>query len=208
MITPTVMGEYIDAQKFWPLYERAAQLDVPLYLHPGAPHPQSRHQYAGYPELAGAMWGFAMEAGLAAMRLICSSLFDKYPNLKIILGHLGEALPFWLSRMDNRLLVLSEKKQTPYTTDGKLAYTPLTAMLKKLPRQYVLDNFYITTRGVMWTPTLLCAYLGMGAEKIFFAVDYPFESVKDSIQSIQEAPISHNDQEKIFHLNAERIFKL
>ena len=208
MITPTVLDEYIDAPKFMPLFERAAILDVPIYLHPGPSHPKSRHQFDGYPELAGAMWGFGMETGLSAMRLICSGIFDEYPDLKIILGHMGEALPYWMARMDNRLLVLTEKKQTPYRANGDLLYTPLTATLKKLPSQYIKDNFYITTSGVMWAPALLCSLLALGAEKILFAVDYPFEDEKESIQSIKEGPISESDKEKIFHLNAERLFKI
>ena len=178
-----------------------------MNLHPGIASPESRQQYAGYPELGGAMWGFAASTGLSAMRLICSGVFDEYPSLKIILGHMGEALPYWLSRMDNRLLILTEAGQTPRRPDGTFVYTPLTATLKKLPSQYFLDNFYITTSGVMWPPALLCSHLAIGAEKILFAVDYPLESLKDSVQAIEIAPLSSYDKEKVFHLNAERLFK-
>jgi predicted TIM-barrel fold metal-dependent hydrolase len=156
----------------------------------------------------GATWGFAAVTGLTSMRLICSGIFDQYPDLKIILGHMGEALPYWMSRMDNRLSILAEAEQTPRRADGNFIFTPLATILKKPPSQYIIDNFYITTSGVMWPPALLCSHLALGAEKILFAVDYPLENLQESVQAIETAPISHHDKEKIFHLNAERLFSL
>ena len=93
MVVPHVNGEFIDDKKYWPAFEKAAQLNVPIYIHPTFPPPDRLKQYSGYPELVGAMWGYGAETGLAAIRLICSGIFDQYPDLKIILGHMGEALP-------------------------------------------------------------------------------------------------------------------
>ena len=206
MITPHVMGEYVDARKYWPIFETAAKLGVPVYIHPMPPARDSLHKYAGYPELVGAAWGFSAETGLSAMRLICSGIFDAYPDLKVILGHMGEALPYWMQRIDNRLSTLTW--QIPRGPDGKLAFTPVASSLKKLPSRYLMDNFFITTSGVMWSPALLCGLLALGADRILFATDYPLESIEDSVRFMETAPISQGDREKIFHLNAEKLFGL
>ena len=206
MIIPHVMGEYIDDRKYWPIYQRAAKLGVPLYIHPTFPSPANRQQYAGYRELTGSVWGFAAETGLAAIRLICSGVFDEYPDLKIILGHMGEALPFWMWRLDNR--ILADSRAIPVKADGEAAYIPLIQVLKKLPSQYIKDNFFITTSGMLWYPALLCTLLALGADSILFAVDYPHEQMREAVQFMESVPISDSDKEKIFHLNAERIIKL
>jgi predicted TIM-barrel fold metal-dependent hydrolase len=147
--------------------------------------------HLGYPLLDSAMWGFGSETGLHAMRLICSGIFDEYENLKIILGHLGEAIPFWLWRIDNFW--------------GK---TPLSNSLKKIPSQYFKDNFAVSTSGMFSEPALNYVITVLGADNILFAVDYPFDSPETAIKFISESRIDENDKEKICHLNAERIFSL
>ena len=147
--------------------------------------------YLKYPVLAGATWGYAAEVGLHAMRLICSGVFDRYPNLKIILGHMGEALPYWLWRIDKHWDAF-----------------PVSKELRKKPSQYIKDSFFITTSGMFYTPAFMCAYLALGADKILFAVDYPHESNDLGVQFIEEAPICDIDKEKICHLNAERLYGL
>ena len=195
-ISSHIKGEYLDDQKYWVIFERAEKLDVPIYLHPARPSPDMVKPFLTYPLLADAMWGYAAEAGLHAMRLICSGVFDKYPGLKIILGHLGEALPFWLWRIDNRWL---KEKVDP---------EPITKGLKKKPSQYVKDNFFVTLSGMFWEPALLCAYLALGADRILFAVDYPYESNDEAVQFIEGVPICDSDKEKICHINAEKILAL
>jgi 2,3-dihydroxybenzoate decarboxylase len=190
-ISSHTKGEYLDAEKYWVILERAEKLDVPLYIHPRAPSPDMLKPYLTYPALALAMYGFAVEAGLHAMRLICSGLFDEYPRLKIILGHLGEALPFWLQRLDSRWLT-----------------APLGKKLKKKPSEYFRDNFFVTTSGMFWQPPFLCTYLALGADRILFAVDYPFESSKEAVRFIEEVPICDGDKEKICHSNSEMLFRL
>jgi len=145
--------------------------------------------YHGYPELSGAMWGYAAETGLHAMLLICSGVFDKYPDLKIVLGHMGEGLPYWLFRID---------KKGPTKV----------SKLKKKPSEYVKDNFFLTTSGMFYQPALICAYLGLGADNILFAVDYPAESSTEAVAFMDAAPIAPSDKEKIYHLNAEKLFKI
>jgi 5-carboxyvanillate decarboxylase len=190
-IFPHTKGEYPDDKKYWVVFERAHKLGVPIYLHPRAPSPSMIKPYLGYPFLDSAMWGFAADTGLCAMRLMCSGLFDEYPQLKIVLGHLGEAIPFWLWRIDN------------FWKKG-----PLFRERKKPPSQYFKNNFAITTSGMFSEQTLMYTVSILSADNILFAVDYPMESSEEAIQFMQKAPIDHNDKEKIYHLNAERIFSL
>lgn len=182
-------GEHYDNRKYWGIFERAEQLGVPIYIHPREPSPGMIKPYETYRELTGAMWGYGAEGGLHAMRLICSGIFDKYPGLKIILGHMGEALPYWMWRMD-------AKGPGP------------ASELKKRPSEYVKNNFFVSTSGMFFQPALLCAYLALGADNILFAVDYPAESSAEGKAFIEAAPISPGDKEKICHLNSEKLFKL
>ncbi|HVP80867.1 MAG TPA: amidohydrolase family protein [Thermodesulfobacteriota bacterium] len=184
-------GEYLDDKKYWMIFERAERLGVPIYLHPRMPSPDMAKPYLTYPALATAMNGFGAEVSLHALRLILSGLFDEHPGVKIILGHLGEALPFWLWRLDNRW-----------------ARMPQGMTIKKKPSQYIKDNFFITTAGNFSVPAFLCAYLELGADRILFAVDYPLESNKEAVEFMDVLPISEGDKEKVCHLNAERLFKL
>ena len=140
------------------------------------------------------MWGFSADAGLNAMRLICSGVFDKYPRLRFILGHLGEALPWWLWRLDNRW--------NRFTSDDR------GRLMKKKPSEYIKENFFITTSGMFWHPSLLCAHLTLGADRILFAVDHPYESNQEGVEFMETAPMSDIDKEKIYHLNAEKLLKL
>ena len=204
MIFPHIDGVYIDARKYWPIYETAASLGVPLYLHPTFPPPANQHLYSDYPQLGGSMWGFAVETGLAAVRLICSGVFDAHPDLKIILGHLGEALPFWIQRLDTRMSTVVGTLMNV----GAPRFTPLTKILKRLPSYYIRNNFFVTTSGMLVESSLVCCLMALGADRILFAVDYPMESNKEALKFLETAKISDTDREKIFHLNAERIFGL
>jgi predicted TIM-barrel fold metal-dependent hydrolase len=195
-------GEYLDEQKYRVIFEMAQKLDMPVYIHPGGPSPDTMKPYLAYPVLSRAMWAFGAEAGLDAMRLICSGLFDKYPGLKIILGHMGEGIPYFLWRIDNRWL--KEKDGQP----GAWEADPIGGKLKKKPSQYFKDNFYVSTSGMFWHPVLQFVCLVLGADRILFAADYPPESAMEAAQFIETAPISDSDKEKICHLNAEKLLRL
>lgn len=184
-------GEYLDQGKYWVLLERAEALGVPIYLHPRPPSPAMLKPYAEYGfRLAGPVLGFAADTSLAAMRLIYSGVFDRFPGLKIILGHLGEALPFWLNRVNH--LWGSEEG------GGNLS-------IAKRPSEYIKDNFVMTTSGMSFVPAFMCAYLALGAESIMFAVDYPFEKSREAVQFMENLAISEDDKHKICHLNAEKL---
>jgi 2,3-dihydroxybenzoate decarboxylase len=184
-------GEYLDEKKYWVILEKAANLGVPIYIHPRGPSPDMVKPYLGYPRLDSAMLGFSHEVSLHALRLICSGVFDQFPNLNIVLGHMGEALPYWLWRMDNMW------------QRGNFPNQP-----KRLPSEYMKSNFYIDTSGMFWEPPLLCAYLALGADRILFAVDYPMESNETAVRFIDSASIADSDKEKICHLNAEKLLGL
>jgi predicted TIM-barrel fold metal-dependent hydrolase len=194
-----IRGEYLDDQKYWVLFERAEKLDIPIYIHPKMPPPDMIKPYLVYPGLASAMLGFSAEASLHAMRLILSGVFDKYPGLKIILGHLGEALPFWLWRIDSRWQ--EEKKADPASAAYYKNY-------QKSPAQCFRDNFYVTISGMFWQPVLQFVCSVLGSDKVMFATDYPYESSKLAAEFIESVQLSHTDKEKICHLNAEKILRL
>ena len=184
-------GEYLDDKKYWAILEMAEKLDVPLYIHPRGPSPDMIKPYLAYQGLSSAILGFSAEVSLHALRLIFSGAFDAFPRLKIILGHLGEALPYWMWRIDNHW------QRGP---GGKL--------LKRKPSDYIRDNFFVTTSGMCWYPALLCSCLALGADKILFANDYPMESSKEAVSFMESAPIAEADKEKIMHTNAEKVFRL
>ena len=191
-----VRGEYLDDQKFWPVFEMAEKLDVPLYLHPTWPSPSIIKPYAdyGFP-LAGPPLGFGAETCLHAMRLIYSGLFDRYPGLKIVLGHLGEGLPFWLYRIDFYWL-------KPWVADE------LRPKISQKPSYYVSNNFIFTSSGMHFLPAFICAYMSLGGDMIAFGADHPFETSKESLESLGTLPICENDKEKFFHANAEKLLKI
>lgn len=196
LINSHIRGEYLDDRKFWTLFKTAEELGAPIYIHPKWPSPDMLKPYSAYPGLSRAMWGFGADAGLHAMRLILSGLFDHYPRLKIILGHLGEALPFWLWRIDNRHAVDCRGESSVSEKPGKK------------PSEYFKENFFVTTSGMFAQPPFMCTYHVLGADNIFFAVDYPYESSEVAVQFMDSVPICDVDKEKIYHGNAEKLFTL
>jgi 2,3-dihydroxybenzoate decarboxylase len=186
-------GEYLDLPKFWPIFEAAESLRLPLYLHPREPSPAMLGPYADY-GLYFAGWGFAAETGLHAMRIIMCGVLDRYPKLKIILGHMGEGLPFWLQRIDNRYLL-----QVKLGAVKKLA---------RLPSEYFLENFVITTSGVCSAPALELSIKVLGVERILFAADYPYESVEEAVAFTDGVEVTDDIRARIYSQNATRVFSL
>lgn len=187
-------GEYLDDQKFWPIFEAAVACDAAVYIHPrNLPEPAGRY-YVGAMDLNGAIFGFQAEAGLHAMRLITCGVFDRFPTLKIVLGHLGEALPFWLYRLD---YMYRKYPARPGFTKTQL-----------LPSEYFKRNFLITTSGVSYHPTLRYCHEVLSADNIMFAIDYPYQESPEAVAFMRSAPLPRADLEKIAHGNAERIFHI
>lgn len=191
MINSHTNGEYLDEDKYWPILEAAAGLDATIYIHPRAPSPAMREPYRRY-QLEHAIWGYAVEVGLHAVKLLMSGVFDKYPNLRIVIGHMGENVPYALYRMD--------WMHAHYSFDRP--------KLKLTPSEYFRRNFTITTSGVNWVPALQFCIGVLGADNIMWAVDYPYQETVEATRWLDEARISDEDKAKIFHRNAERIFKI
>ncbi len=182
---------YLDLPQYLPFWAAVESLDAPFYLHPRDPLPSRSQHYEGHPWFLGPTWAFAVETSIHALRLMGSGLFDKYPRLKIILGHLGEGLPYNMWRLDHRLKINSR---------GIPAKKPLS--------EYFQRNFYLTTSGNMRTQSLLDALLEVGADHLMFATDYPFEEVGLHAEWLATTSISDNDRLKIGRLNAIKMFKL
>ena len=195
MVHGMTNGEFLDLPKYWPIYARAEQLDVPIYFHPAYPHPAVVDAYykdylKDYPMLARPAWGYTVDAGTQGVRLVLSGVFEKYPKLKVILGHLGESIPFQLWRLDAAFNRPGQGRAVAF-------------------REIFTRNFWITTSGFFSTPALLCCLLEMGADRILFAVDWPF--VADSapgVKWMEELALSAEDKAKILGGNAQRLLRI
>lgn len=192
LISGLTAGAFLDEKRFWCIFERAQDLDVPIYLHPGMPHSAAAAVYysdyrrGDFPFLSIA-WGFTAETALHAIRLVVSGVFDSFPRLKIILGHLGETIPFTLWRCDSLLEYIG----------GKSGFADAFR-----------EHFYLTTSGNFQQSALACAITELGIDRILFAVDYPYNSSVEGVAFVGAAPISAADKAKIFSGNAERLLGL
>lgn len=197
MVHGLANGEFMDAEKFWPIYARAEALDVPLYLHPSLPHPAVVDAYYAdylqdFPMFARPAWGFGVETGTLAIRLMLSGVFARHPRLKIILGHLGESLPFQIWRLDTAL-----------SRPGYPGRAPASL------RRIFSENFWITTSGFFSTPALMCSVAELGVDRVLFAVDWPFVAENEpAVSWLKGTPLSEGDKRKIFGGNAKRLLRL
>jgi predicted TIM-barrel fold metal-dependent hydrolase len=195
MIFGTTNGRFLDDPAFLPVLERAAALSVPIYLHPTMPPaPVREAYYTGLDPAVGFVlstsgWGWHSEVGIHALRLILAGVFDRLPTLQIIIGHMGEMIPFMLARIDDTL-------------------TPLAKQLQRPVPDYFLHNFHMTTSGFFTDPPLLLAMQVVGVDRIMFSVDYPFSTNEQGRAFLDHTSLSPADKEKISHLNAERLLRL
>ena len=186
-------GEYLSERRYWPILEAIAGLDVPLYIHPRAPNPAMAAPYRP-DHLEHGIFGYQAETGLHALRMIMSGVFDQFPKLRIILGHMGEGLPFWLYRIDNnfrRTVRFMERTQ-----------------LKQVPGDYFRQNFLVTTSGVNWHPPLGFCVDVLGADNVMWAIDYPYEETEVAVEFMDTAPIPDTVKAAVYHGNAERVFRI
>lgn len=185
-------GVFLDDQRYWPIYARAAALDVPIYLHPAMPHESVVDAYykeyaKDYPILLRAAWGFTVETATLGVRLVLSGLFEKHAT-KFILGHLGEGLPFLLWRINNGLARPGQK--------------PVEF------RDVFSKHFSVTTSGFFSDPALLLCVQELGIDRILFAVDYPFEANAPGPAWLARIPLCDEDKAKIASGNAKRLLRM
>jgi gamma-resorcylate decarboxylase len=181
---------YYDEPQYLQFWERVAALDVPFYLHPRNPLPTQRRIYETREALLGPTWAFTVETATHALRLMVSGLFDRLPSLNIVIGHMGELLPFAIQR-----------------TEQRLSHIPAVS-LQRSPQECLRQNFYLTTSGNFHTPSLIGAILQVGADRLLFAADYPFERTAEAAGWFDQTPISTTDRLKIGRTNAERLLGL
>lgn len=196
IINSHTQGEYLSDSKFWDIFAAAEAHDCPIYLHPNALPPKmiEPFQECG---LDGAIYGFGVETGLHALRIITAGVFDRFPKLQIIIGHMGEALPFWAYRLDymHSATVLSKRYES-------------MKPLRKRPSDYLRENFYITNSGVAWEPAIKFTQSVIGVERVLYAMDYPYQYAPEEVVALDNMDMSVADKKKFFQTNAERLFKI
>jgi 2,3-dihydroxybenzoate decarboxylase len=189
-------GEYLDSPKFWPILEAAEALDTPIYIHP-QPLPKSGSKPFLERGLDGAIYGFAVETGLHALRMMIGGVFDRFPKLTLILGHTGEALPFWLYRLDymHRAGVVSGRYESMKPTKRRIS-------------EYMRENVYVTNSGVAWEPAVKFCQQVLGVDRVMYAMDYPYQYEPAEVVTLDNMDMPDGDKKKFFQTNAEKVFKL
>ena len=196
MVHGLTENQFIDMPRFRPIFTRAAALDVPIYIHPNWPHAAVVDAYykdyaEKYPSIVTAAWGFTVETATSGLRLILSGIFEELPNLKIILGHLGEGLPFSAWRIDESLRAFSRPD---------VPVIPFRELFRK--------HFWITTSGNFSDPALMCCAMELGIDRILFSVDWPYVENAPGTDWMARIPFGTEDREKILHGNAETLLKM
>lgn len=183
-------GRYLDAPEFDIFWAMLEKLDVPLYLHPGAPYVLP-HVFEGQPALDGAVWSWTCETASHALRLIFGGVFDRHPSAKLILGHMGETLPFDLWRLDSRAEILPESRRPA-----------------RRPSEVIREHLWITTSGVCSDAALKCSLQELGEDRVMFSIDYPYESSELACQWIEGASIEEDTRAKVCWRNAMELLKI
>ncbi|MGE0035829.1 MAG: amidohydrolase family protein [Xanthobacteraceae bacterium] len=192
MINGHTGGSFLDERKYWCIFEAAHALDVPIYLHPSKPHPAVMQAYFdGYEELALAAWGFGIDTGAHFLRMVFAGVFDAFPKLTVILGHLGEGLPFMLHRIQDQTQLAAKRRG-----------------LKRAPIEYLTENLAVTCSGNFSPPAFACTVAALGIDNVMFSVDWPYESNAAAVEFLKRQPLAPADLAKVAHGNAERILRL
>ncbi|MDW8258154.1 MAG: amidohydrolase family protein, partial [Gammaproteobacteria bacterium] len=193
LVNSHTQGEYLDAPKYWPIFEALEALETPLYLHPREPSPSLARGL----DLPGFTigWGYAVETGTHALRLISAGLFDRFPRLKIVLGHLGEGIPFLLERIDDRFVF-------------ETRLFPRKVPLQRRPSEYFRANFWVTTSGMNFAAPLAATIATLGIERVLFAVDYPFEDAVRAVAALDSFGLAEHELRRLCETNARTVFRL
>lgn len=193
MVQGRTDGKYLDDERFFPIWEAAEALDMPISLHVLDTSVSDMRIFDGCYSLLGPGWSWNLEAATHVMRIIMNGIFERYPKAQLICGHMGEGLPYYFGRMDEGYMTFSGH------LEGKLT---------RLPSTYFTTNVYITTSGRYHPPAMRCAIDSMGIDRVLFACDYPFVSMEDGVKLVEACGLTPEEEEKIFHLNAERLLKI
>lgn len=189
-------GEYLDNQKFWPVFEAAEALGTPIYLHPSTP-PRNMISPLLEAGLDGAIYGFAVDTGMHVLRIITAGVFDRFPALKLVVGHLGEALPFWLYRVDYM-----------HAATVKAGRYESMKPIRRKPSEYLRENVWVTTSGMAWAPAIMFCREVLGADRVLYAMDYPYQYVPDEVTAHENLPLNLEEKKALFQTNTETVFGL
>jgi 2,3-dihydroxybenzoate decarboxylase len=197
VVNSHTQGRYLDEEEFWPSFEAAEALDVPIYIHPQTPPPAAMIAPFLPRGLDGAIYGFAVETGLHLLRIIVAGVFDRFPKLRIAVGHLGEGLPFGMFRLDymHRSMVMSSRY-------------PGAGPLRKKVSDYLKENVWITTSGMQWAPAILFCMQVLGPERVLYAMDYPYQFVPEEVKVTDTLACTEAERKLLYQSNAERLFRL
>lgn len=195
IINSHTFDHYLDEKAFWPIFEAAETLDVPIYIHPREPASGMREIMAG-PVAGGPAWAYGVEVGTHILKLISAGVFDRFPKLRIVVGHMGEALPFWLPRIDNRYVAMR----------GSMfgAAKPM----QRMPSDYIRENIWVTTSGMNYWPQLRMTLEVMGRDRVMYATDYPFEKQAEAVGFVEAMPLSPVEKKALFEDVAARVFRI
>lgn len=196
IINSHTQGQYLDDPKFWDIFAAAEALDVPVYLHPNTPSARMYEPFAEW-GLEGAIYGFAIETSLHLLRIIFAGVFDRFPKLRMVAGHLGEGLPYWLFRIDFF-----------HAANVATGRYPNVKKLKKKPSEYIKDSIWLTTSGMAWAPPILYCQQVIGVDRVLYAMDYPYQFVPAEVRVTDDLPISEVDKKKLYQSNAQALFKI
>jgi 5-carboxyvanillate decarboxylase len=196
IINSHTRGEYLDDPKFWPIFEAAQALDTPVYLHPNTP-PRTMIGPLLEAGLDGAIYGFAVETGMHLLRIITAGVFDRFPRLRVVVGHLGEALPFWMYRLDYMHAVTVRAGR----------YESLKP-IERRPSDYLRSNVWLTTSGMAWAPAIMFCRDVLGHDRVMYAMDYPYEYVPSEVTAQDELPVPAAEKKAFFQGIAEHVFGL
>ncbi|SNT38279.1 2,3-dihydroxybenzoate decarboxylase [Noviherbaspirillum humi] len=189
-------GEYLSDPKFWEIFEAAEANNTPIYLHPNTP-PREMIKPLLEVGLDGAIFGFGVETGMHALRIITAGVFDRFPKLQMIIGHMGEALPFWSYRLDymHRATVVSKRYES-------------MKPIKKKPSDYLRENFYITNSGVAHEPAIKYTQEMVGVDRVMYAMDYPYQHSLEEVVTLDNMNMDADKKKAFFQTNAEKAFNI
>lgn len=196
IINSHTLNEHMDQEKFWPIFEAAEALDTPIYMHPATP---TRDMVGPLIErgLDGSIFGFAMETSTHLLKIIIAGTLDRFPKLKFVAGHCGEAIPFWLYRLDHMHNAMIKANR----------YVGVRPLERKIS-EYVRENFWITTSGMAWAPAIEFCIRVMGIDRVLYAMDYPYQYLPEEVGYTEAIDVDADGMKKLFQSNAEQVFNL
>ena len=195
LINSHTFDHYLSEQAYWPIFEAAEALDVPIYIHPREPASGMREIMSG-PVAGGPAWAYGVEVGTHILKLISAGVFDRFPKLRIVVGHMGEALPFWLPRIENRYVAM------------RAGMFGGAKPMQRMPSDYIRENVWVTTSGMNYWPQLKMTLDVLGRDRVMYATDYPFEKQGEAVGFVEAMPLTVSDKKALFEDVATRVFRL